>query len=347
MSAGLSLVVPGLLGPWPELARAPVDADLGLPQLPVLERLLSRARRGPERRGRQALLFRLAGLAPEPGSEPVAPVARLGEGAAVEPAEYWLRLDPVTLEAGIRHVTLVGRPELTAEQADDLAGRLAEHFAADGWRIEALAPGRWYLGLAEAPQLAFPDPDAALGAAAQGQPAALPQGPDAALWRRHLTEAQMLLHEAPANQARAEAGQPLANGVWPWGGGRLPAPGRPQFARVAADDPLARGLARLADRPAAPCPDRFEQLAQADGTLVVLEGPGQAYAAADPVAWAAALQALERDWLAPALAALDQGQLAAIHLHSADGRRFQVERAGAGPWLRRLWPRRRPLRQWL
>lgn len=50
----------------------------------------------------------------------------------------------------------------------------------------------------------------------------LPRGKGAARLIKLMTEAQLILHEHPVNQARRKEGKPAANATWPWGQGRAP-----------------------------------------------------------------------------------------------------------------------------
>ncbi len=104
----------------------------------------------------------------------------------------------------------------------------------------------------------------------------LPQGDHARPWRRWLSEMQMLLHEHPANAARAAQGRSPVTGVWIAEGGVL--------ARIRTDsarDPrvyaaagragdVARGIARAGGRAATPVPADFAALAAGEDALVVL-----------------------------------------------------------------------------
>lgn len=74
--------------------------------------------------------------------------------------------------------------------------------------------------------------------------AALPRSKQARQWLSLWSEAQMVLHQSPVNQARQARGQPTVNSVWLWGGGNLPTPVDNTHTAVYADDPFAQGLAK-------------------------------------------------------------------------------------------------------
>ncbi|MDX1656573.1 MAG: hypothetical protein R3310_15300, partial [Candidatus Competibacteraceae bacterium] len=175
----------------------------------------------------------------------------------------------------------------------------------------------------------------------------LPFGPDAGRWKTLLTEVQMLMHSASINLKREAKGLPAANSVWFWGLGRLPDKATSPALGIYADESLARGLARLAASPLNPLPEdalQWREAAQGeDSALVVLDQIRYPVLEDDPFAWSESLAALERDWLAPLLELLGQGELKTLYLYGCDGWRFRID---AGD-LKRFWRRLRPLPQYL
>jgi hypothetical protein len=155
----------------------------------------------------------------------------------------------------------------------------------------------------------------------------LPQGEDALVWQRTMTEIQMLLHASPVNARRGEQGLLTVNSLWFWGGGVLPqAGGVCDWDRVIADDPLARGLARLqgleTEAPAATA------LASAAGEKRVL--------------WQATVESLElaeQALFAPLLAMIKAGELTKLVIVIPGLGSWRIDRAA----LRRWWRPRKPL----
>ena len=146
------------------------------------------------------------------------------------------------------------------------------------------------------------------------------------------------------NTAREARGDPVVNGVWLWGAGRLPASARGAWQSVSAGDPVACGLARLAGlRHRAPGPGAVHWLERAseDGRhLVVLDGLRAAQALGDTEALAQRLRALEDGWFAPLLEALRAGRIGMLTTHVPDAAAsFETARGD----LRRFWRRPRPL----
>ncbi|HXH04027.1 MAG TPA: hypothetical protein VNN09_12005, partial [Candidatus Competibacteraceae bacterium] len=230
MGKTLYLLIPGLLGPWPEADRP----GFPCPRLPALERLLARGEgKDTASRGLEASLARLFGL--EGGELPVAAITRLAEGGEPDREGWWLRADPVHLKADLHQIVLFDARhlQLRPDEAAALAAAFNRTFAGDGLILETPHPERWYLRLAADPGITTVTLAEAVG---RDINPLLPAGPEARRWRALLTEIQMLFHLDPVNQAREAAGQPEVNSLWLWGGGRLPARlAAPVAALYAAD----------------------------------------------------------------------------------------------------------------
>lgn len=298
----LTLCLPGLLLP----RQAFLDTVSGL-ELPALSRLIGRGRLQRDvpaaHYDRLMQRWNLEAL-------PAAALRLLGEGGTPGEAD-WLCLDPVHLAVDRRGVKL-DDPELldlTAEENAALVAALAPLFEELG-ALSSAAPGHWYLRLDEPLKLVTLP---VMQAAGLHVDAALPSGKDGMRLRHLLAEAQTLLHDHPVNRAREAAGQPVINSVWPWGQGRLaPLLAASPFDTIWSTDPVLRGLAQASDISGGDLPTPFTG---AEGnTLAVVDslaGPARRF---DALAWCEALQALERDWFAPALAALRGGRCTALRI---------------------------------
>ncbi len=301
----LTLIVPGLI--WTRQALADLTSDL---PLPAFTTLLGRGRltlRPPL--GSAAILADLAGL---PAPLPAAALRRLALHEDVEEAD-WLCLDPVRLNFHERSL-IVDHPQnlrLTADEAAALAVSLAPTFSYLG-HLEVLSAEHWNLRLSAAAPAFQPLTEAAGRAAAP-----LPLDAAYAPWRHALNEAQMVLHAHPVNQARVAAGLPVVNSLWPWGGGRLPAPDSRRTAAAHdalwSNDPVARGVARLLQIEAAPMPESFRSSA-ARRPLAHFDAMEHPARGGDAIVWRDELARFEADWLAPALADLRSGRLGALRL---------------------------------
>lgn len=332
MSTQLRLLAPGLLGPLPE------GAVETLPRLPALGTFLVRAAATaapPALPGLVAGQFQLpAGAEPPAGA-----LGLLGEGG--DPGDdYWFAVAPVHLHADRDRVLLFPLPEgsLSRAHADQLVAACNAHLRQDGLRLEAPRPERWYL---RCPQPWEVRAAALEQVAGRYLDEHLPGGADVRRWNALATELQMLLHTAAANDERERQGLPTVNGLWLWGGGRLPVVGS-GWDQVVGDEPLLRGLSRLAGLEPRIGTGSDAVLAAGGRALVLLDGPHRALGLGDYGEWLAALTSLDREWLAPALAALRQGRLGSLELQ-LPGRGFSLTRSG----LARFWRRPRPLARYL
>jgi hypothetical protein len=288
-------------------------AETGLPRLPSLEALLASGRvvaRTPTWRHH---LLALAGQ-PWPAASEVPVAAHLaaaaglvgggtpafGIGVAADsvspenaPAAAWAVAAPVRCVAGLDHV-----------QLQALGAPLAPEVVA-GFNAALGGPSGQLHATPQATLWSFPAPLAV----STHDPAALvghdvgpclPTGPDAAVLRRWMTEAQMWLHGA---------GEPAAvNGLWPWGLGTAEQAANPPTLpwSVEGADAWARSLPRSAV--AAPARDAGPGAWPAATRVALWQlaehaGPAGAFAAADE-AWSGAIAAALRDndrvgvWLA-------------------------------------------------
>ena len=315
------LVVPGLLG----------GGDG--PRVPAVELLLARGRRKDA--GTETLEDWVR-EAFELGDDafPAGALSALASGANPG-AEAWMRADPVHLRVmRDRAVVMPAEAfELSADEARALCEALNAHFA--GMDFTPFQPRRWY---ARVPQTAVIDAGHPLRSAGRD---AEPPAYAAAL----LTEAQMVLHAHPVNEAREARGAPPVNSLWLWGGGRAVS-ARSRWQSVAADDPAVLGAARLAGaRHRALPPSAGEWLGRVpeDGRhLAVLDALRAPLAFGEDIA--EEIARLERDWFAPLLAALRAGRIGMVTIHvpdAAQALRFETVRGD----LRRFWRRRKPIKE--
>jgi hypothetical protein len=225
----------------------------------------------------------------------------------------WLCLDPIRLRFEQRSLVIDDplRLELTEDESAGLAGSLAPVFSALG-KLEVVSAGIWNLRLLAGAPMFQP-----LGDSVGRIAAPLPPDPIYAPWRHAISEAQMLLHAHPVNQAREAAGRPAVNSLWPWGGGRLPelanSAGTTPHDALWSGDPVARGIARLLEIESAGLPASFS------GTtgrkpLAFFDALEQPARVGDGVVWRERLAHFEAAWLAPVLDALRGGRLDALQL---------------------------------
>ena len=356
----LTLIVPGLL--WPRQALVDLTGDLvdpHHPALPAFTALLGRGRIARAAGGStHDWLARLLGL-PAPLSAAALRGLAMGDisrddndnvnTSASAAGQRWLCLDPLHLRLDQLRA-IVDPPQLTdlrMAEAEPLAVSLAPTFSAFG-ELRVLAPHAWQLrlhpGVDAPPTMPLPD------LIARAAPT-LPDGATWAAWRRALTEAQMILHAHPVNQAREAAGQPAINSLWPWGAGALPTPTMPTAQTAlptpAGDtllwsaDSLAQGAARLLGLATAPAPAHYTPPSTA-AALMLFDDLDYPARSADTHTWRERLLALENDWLAPALAALRRGQIAELRLLApGETLSFDIRLRRADDW--KFWRRPAPL----
>jgi len=288
---------------------------------------------------RNAWLCRTFGVARQ-NDWPVAPLLLRADGVDPE-KHFWLRADPVHLRPDRSRLMLAAViDDLGAEESAALVTALNRHFAPDGVIFGIAPAGHWYLHTERAPRITTTPPAQVLGRDIDSY---LPNGEDALAWHRIINEAQMTLHEHPVNAARETRGLPAVNSVWPWGGGVLPPRTAAPYATVWSDDPLAHALAATAHRP---LPSNgaawLTEHLSGETQLLVFSALECAAAEGDLNAWQAGLMQLDRDWIAPLLAALRKRDIASVKLViPGPEKSIEAELTPSHRW--RWWRRQRRL----
>ena len=259
--------------------------------------------------GERAQLLRHFELLPR--GWPVAALTRqLDAGDA--PLSAWLRADPVYVRPDINGARLLAHDQamqLGVEDTRALLPALRPLFGDTGFTIDAPTPGRWYLRLPREAKLpVFAAPADALGADLFEH---LPEGPEGRRWRALLSEAQVVLHNHPHNAVRVASGKPPVNSLWFWGGGILPDHVTTSLAAVHSGDTTLLALASAA---------RAQALPSASGFVPMASPVLHDLRAVRVIA------ALADDWLVPALAALDRGELEKLQLDFEDGEGFVIDK---------------------
>ena len=258
----------------------------------------------------------------------------------------WVRADPVHLRLARDRLIVVPAAafDITRDEAQALAGALNRHF--DGvLALQVVDERRWCARLEEDLVL---DAPSALECAGRDVDLTARIGGDAGKrWSRLLNEAQMLLHAHPDNEAREARGEPAINSLWLWGAGRAPQAPQGRWLSVSAGDPLVLGLAKAAGAQTRPLPASAEEWlghAPAGGRhLVVLDALRAPLALSQGAAYRESIDALEKHWFAPLLAALRSGTASMLTVHVPDAAAsFEAIRGD----LRRFWRRRRALERY-
>ena len=219
-------------------AALPADA-----RYPCLERVLSRGRtRQLASNSTNHLRFELFGAEPE-GHLPVAALTHLvAHGASATEKGYWLRADPVSLRADMTRVFMTGCGfvDYDADERNAIGHVVTQALSGEGIEVQTVAERCWCLRLPGALPFEFAPLNEALGV---DLAEALPDHPEAAMWKRLLTDIQVELHQSEVNASRRERGRAEVNSVWFWGGGGLPGTIDSRYETVYSNDPVSGGLA--------------------------------------------------------------------------------------------------------
>jgi hypothetical protein len=307
---------------------------------------------------------------------PLAPYMLRADGG--EPGNAtWACVQPVHVRIAHDHLVLIDPASLELSDADAaalfaVARPLIEEL---GVRIEAPNPTRWYLSGDGFGTLAGASPLRASGRNIEiWLPHEAHSGERSRAWMKLQNEVQMAWFEHPVNEAREARGLPAVNSIWFHAQGAAQ-PVHSPFARVFSEAAATRGLAMSAGVQTAPppasfaawsalsdaanrpttganagaLPDRTAGLATSSATnsatsaattaLIELDPFSAPYIEQDWARWNDAFAALQTDWFAPALAALQSGQLAEFGL-TLCGDTGSVTLTVTRGDLRKFWRRR-------
>ena len=269
----------------------------------------------------EAMLCQLFGINPS-NELPIAALTGLADGLSTQ-SGYWLRADPVQLQADLSAVYLVGNTllNLTTAETESFQQELNQFFKQDQLQLFTPAADRWYLQVNNAPQITTHSLNNTLG---KNILEFMPQGAEHAYWRKLLTELQMLLYVSPGNQRRAQKGLPVVNGLWFWGAGQLPIINKMPWQTIWTEDILLRGLAQAANIPLASPPPQVQTILQQ------MTGSQQHL-----VSLTSDLQAAEDNWFKPLMTALRKKQLSSLALY-LDNKLFYV----SSKTIRYFWRRK-------
>ncbi|MEI8362884.1 MAG: hypothetical protein WCG35_06660 [Betaproteobacteria bacterium] len=174
---------------------------------------------------------------------PIAAICAAADGLKVNDA-FWLRADPVhlVLQRDCFSLDESVPLQVDAAHATSMVGSLNQHFNQDGLMFEIGESGAWYLRTEHTPNIKTSLPSLAVGKNAHQF---MPQGLESSKWLAVLNEAQMLLFEHPANQARESSGGPAVNSIWFSGGGLMPKTHLPSnIDLMLADGIFHQGMAK-------------------------------------------------------------------------------------------------------
>ncbi|HEY6452484.1 MAG TPA: hypothetical protein VIX87_07775 [Steroidobacteraceae bacterium] len=280
---------------------------------------------------------------PAPPAPPPAPAAPAPQHWLATPVHYFAGLDSV-------HLHPAGLLQLPGTEQSELVTDFRRVFGSSPWVLHALDRRDLLLG-GDPLGASADDPAQFLG---RDPSEGLPRGEAAATLRRLGVEIEMWLHEHPINLARLRRGELPVTALWLWGaspgtqaradaGRRLWRAAHPDApagsSRLLGQDLYAEALWRLQAARTESLPADFESACHAGagaGDVLVL------YPTLGALGLGDALQRLERNWVAPALAALRAGRLLGLELLAGSSayrlRRRQLARLwrAPAPWWERL-----------
>lgn len=309
------------------------------PPAPALSRWLSRSRRVAfpysEVDSAACALFGL-----DTGRTPTAALGYLADFSEPPPG-ICFRLDPVHLRADTSGLVLFAAESagISEDEGRALFEAIKPWLGKDGLAMRYGAADRWYVTSAAS----MPVPTTQPLARVVGKPvsACLPGGEGADGWLRRINELQMEMHGHEVNLRRAGRGQPLISGLWLWGEGPMPAPGKPIYSQLQTTRTVLSGLARLHEVPQSGVGTDAGSLPIDNGCpLVDLHVCESAAASGDVQRWSGALEQLERDWFAPLMGSLMRGTVRQLELLPLDGFRYPLQLRD----LLAFWRRRRDYR---
>jgi hypothetical protein len=331
------LIVPDLMLPA-EMCAA-VLQDLSLPALSTIlartQRLTTTSTASTE--GALCRHFQI----PYQQDYPIAPICLAADGGNPE-QHYWLRADPVHLRATRDQLMLVdsGAFSISQIEAELFAQAFNEYFKDDGYLLYPLRPDRWYLRVANTPQLRTTPVNQVTGKHIDSH---LPQGADSLAWHRFYNEIQMLFFSLAVNDAREQRGELSINSLWCWGGGVMPDIPRMETGKLWANDANVRAMALLANMPNDALPSDASHIDEQ--AIVLLDQLTGAAQYGDYYGWREAMLALEKNWFAPLLSQLKAGQIKQLRI-TTHTPTHQYEWHCQRMDLWRIW-RRTPLTQQL
>jgi hypothetical protein len=279
---------------------------------------------------------------PAQHDRPLAAIMLKADGGEPGPY-YWLYADPIQLRVDRNRLIIAGRAgDFTAAETRDLIAALNKHFTADGIEFCAPASSHWYLRTQHIPRLVTTPLAQALNRSVKHH---LPHGDDALAWHRVMNEAQMILHTHPVNAAREARDAAVANSLWLWGGGTLPAIPPSRLTSTWGGGQVTQALAAAAGIAHADLPatgTAWLDRAAAGHHLVVIDALADALRAGDATAWRAQLTSLDAQWIRPLLTALRAKKINGLAMVACNHENLlatNITRAD----LWRCWRRARPL----
>ena len=214
---------------------------------------------------------------------------------------YWFVLQPVHLHVARDHVVLTDYRQLTLSESEakTLFDAAYSLFEEQNYLLLFGNQHYWFMRADTWADFRTCTPDAACG---HNMDLWSPSGDHSRQWRRLHNEVQMLWHQHPFNETREQLHQPRVNGLWLWGGSQA--------------NQSHSGLQSLASH-LSQAKHSFEVSTNEHATHIV-DSLSSSALADDWSSWLQNLSAIDDEYLAPTLAALDNGKLDCVNLIVSD-----------------------------
>ena len=338
----LHLLIPSLL--WSDTAFPEIYQDL---PVPMLETLLAKSTVTTSPISDINVWLCMAFKIDKQFDWPVAAIMQRIESSQhdAEPdRHYWLRADPVHLRIEQNHILLADSAvfNITQDESQQFVDAINQLLTKEHISIFPFHPSRWYIRLPAAPEL---QTHTLSSVTCKNINDLMPTGNNSAMWHKITNEIQMLLHDHPLNQERAQLGQLAINSLWFWGGGFLPHSSSTHYSAVWGNHALTHALAVLNGIKHTKLPTNAQSWLQKANTgnhLLVLDDLSNPDKYNDAYHWREKLKELERNWFAPLLLALKNKQLDSLKISIVnDNACYEFFIKPSSLW--KFWSRLKPL----
>ena len=337
----LTLFIPDLFGFQSILSGLSAEEISQLPKikLPVLEKWLTRGMFEASN-NQDDLIFSELGLDEYDNKEkPFAALSLLAEMQSeieINKSSYWLRADPINLQADRDTAILTAHEELnlTQAEADTLVSLINKHFIDEPWQLYSFAPHRWYLRLDKPTSFKTTPLEKVLGGDINEYSAT---GEDANYWHKIINELQMLLHGSNINFERDSRNILTINSLWLWGGGFLPENKlNSSYDKIITNNLIYSGVGYHCGFDVLPVNEKIQQHIHS-GSVFILEQLTEHVRNRDLYSFVKVLNEIEKNFLVTFNNMLLDGRINKIKILTDKGS-FTVTKK----YLRRWWKRVKP-----
>jgi len=225
------------------------------------------------------------------------------------------RADPVILQPTHNGILCRGNDilHLDPDEQRDLEATFNDYFSERGIELAFYSPSQAVVLIdsnnAELAQVEFSSLAEVLG---QDLTHHLPKGDAGSEWQAILMETQMLLHRTETNQNRSETGEKTVGSLWFWGNNHTPEASLSlSVDTLFTDNDLLKQV--FSDK--AHDLSSFNEVLSANGSVdIVIEQCELACLQNDPQRWQNAFDSVTREWILPAIEALQNKSIAQLEI---------------------------------